>query len=74
MSWPQDLSKLTIEELAALHRDNEAWSKNLKLRVKILGGAKTAGDFSEDEYDSSMKAINRDIAECIRRGQLLGKL
>ena len=74
MSWPEDLAKITPEEFATLHRANEAWSKNLKLRFKILGDAKTAGDFSEDEYDSSMKSINKDIAECIRRGQLLGKL
>jgi hypothetical protein len=43
MSWPEDLSRLTIEELADLYRANEAWAKDLKRRVKILTDGKVAG-------------------------------
>ena len=74
MSWPEDLTKLSIEGLADLYRANEAWSKDLKQRVKILTDGKAAGVISEDAYANSMKSTNKDIAECVRRRQLLGKL
>ena len=74
MPWPEDLAKLTIEELADLYRANEAWSNDLNRRVKILMDGKAAGVIGEDDYASGMKITNKDIAECIRRRQLLGKL
>ena len=74
MEWPDDLSKLTIEELAGLHRANEAWSNDLKRRVKILTDGKAVGAIGKDDYANGMKSINKDIAECVRRTQLLGKL
>jgi len=74
MSWPENLAKLTIEELADLYRTNETWSNDLKLRVKILMDGKAVGVIGEHEYDISIKSTNKDIAECIRRRQLLGKL
>ena len=49
-AWPEDLTKLTIDELADLYRANEAWSKDLKERVKILTKGKAAGVISEDTY------------------------
>lgn len=71
MSWADNLVNIATDELAALRLDNEEWSRNLILRIKTLIHAKTAGDISEDEYDSSIIATNKDIAECIRRNQLL---
>jgi hypothetical protein len=71
MAWPEDLTKTTAEELTTLHLTNEAWSKQLKLRVKRLIDGKAAGDIGEDEYTSSLKATNKDTAECIRRSELL---
>ncbi len=52
-AWLEDLSKLTIEELADMYRANEAWSSDLKLRVKLLMDGKVAGVISEDVYASS---------------------
>jgi hypothetical protein len=74
MSWPEDLTKLTIEELADLYRANEAWAKDLKRRVKILTDGKVAGVIGEHDYASGMESANKDIGECVRRRQLLGKL
>jgi hypothetical protein len=71
MAWPEDLSKLTIEELADMYRANEAWDKDLKLRVKLLMDGKAVGGVSDDVYASTMKITNKDIAECVRRSQLL---
>jgi hypothetical protein len=73
-AWLEDLSKLTIEELAALHRANEAWYEDLKQRVKLLTDGKAVGVIGEDDYTNSMKVTNKDIADCVRRRQLLGKL
>jgi hypothetical protein len=74
MEWPDDLSKLTIEQLADLYRANEIWSKDLKQRVKLLIDGRASGAISENVYDSGMTSTNKDIAECVRRSQLLGKL
>jgi hypothetical protein len=70
-SWPEDLSTLTSEELAVLHRANEEWFTDLKLRVQLLTDGKTVGVIGEDNFARSMKSINKDIAECVRRRQLL---
>ena len=35
---------------------------------------RAAGVISEDAYANGMKTTNKDIAECVRRSQLLGKL
>jgi hypothetical protein len=48
--------------------------KDLKLRVKILMDGKAAGVIGEDAYANTMKSINKDMAECVRRSQSLGKL
>jgi hypothetical protein len=74
MEWPDDLSKLTIEQLADLYRANEIWSKDLKQRVKLLIDGRASGAISENVYDSGITSTNKDIAECVRRSQLLGKL
>jgi len=74
MNWPEDLSGLTIEELATLQSRNEIWEKELKLHVKLLVDAKTAGQISDDEFATQIAVTNKDIAECVRRHQLLGKL
>lgn len=74
MSWPENLTKLTIEELGVLHRRNEVWAKQLRLQVKLLMDTKTAGQISEDQYANQITITNKDIAECVRRRQLLGKL
>jgi hypothetical protein len=71
MSWPEDLTKTTAKELATLHLTNEAWSKELKLRIKRLMNGKAAGDIGKDEHASSLNATNKDTVECIRRRQLL---
>ena len=71
MAWPDDLTKTTAKELATLHLTNEAWSKELKLRLKRLTDGKLTGDIGTDEYASSMNSTTQDIAECIRRRQLL---
>jgi hypothetical protein len=74
MSWPKDIAKVTIEELADLYRANEAWRKDLNLRVKILMDGKAAGVIGENNYATSMRVTNKDIAECVRRRELLGRL
>ena len=74
IAWPEDLAKLSIDELAALHRANEVWAKDLKQRIKILTDGKALGAIGEDDYANGMKSINKDIAECVRRSQLLCKL
>ena len=74
MAWPEDLTKLTIEELADLYRANQVWSKDLKQRVKLLMDGRASGAISENVYDSGMTSTNKDIAECVRRIQVLGKL
>jgi hypothetical protein len=74
LAWPEDLAKLKIEDLVNLYRANEAWFKDLSLRVKILTDGKAAGVIGEDNYATTMRITNKDIAECIRRRKLLGKL
>jgi hypothetical protein len=74
MEWPDDFSKLNIEQLADLYRANEIWSKDLKQRVKLLIDGRASGAISENVYDSGITSTNKDIAECVRRSQLLGKL
>src|SRR5712671_5747909 len=59
-SWPEDLSTLTSEELAVLHRANEEWFTDLKLRVQLLTDGKTVGVIGEDNFARSMKCINKD--------------
>jgi hypothetical protein len=73
MSWQEDLKKNTAEELAALRQANDAWSKDLNLRVKILmeGLMKSKITDGVDEYASGLRNTNKDIAECSRRSQLL---
>jgi hypothetical protein len=49
-------------------------AKQLRLQVKLLMDTKTAGQISEDEYANQITITNKDIAECVRRRQLVGKL
>jgi hypothetical protein len=74
LAWPEDLAKLRIEELAVLYRANDAWSRDLSKRVKILMDGKAAGVISEDNYATTMRITNKDIAECGRRRQLLANI
>jgi hypothetical protein len=74
LAWPEDLAKLKIEELADLFRANEAWSRDLSQRVRILTNGKAAGVISEDDYATTMRITNKDIAECVRRRQLLANI
>jgi hypothetical protein len=69
MSWP-DLTKLSAEELAALHEENEAWGKEIRIRIKNLHG-KVAGGIGKDEYAAIRKIAFKDMNEYRRRGRLL---
>ena len=71
MSWPEDLTKITPEELAALHEENEAWGKDLRIRIKGLTDRKVAGDIGQDEYATNRKIANKGMNEYRRRGRLL---
>ena len=64
MSWPEDLTKITAEELAALHQENEAWGKDLRIRIQGL----MAGDL---EHATNRKTAKKDMNEYRRRGRLL---
>jgi hypothetical protein len=71
MAWPEDLTKITAEELAALHQENEAWGKDLRIRIKGLMDGKVAGDIGKDEYATNRKIANKGMNEYRRRGRLL---
>ncbi len=71
MSWPEDLTKIAPEELAALHRENEAWGKDLRIRIKALMDGKIAGHIGKDEYVTNRKIANKGMNEYRRRGRLL---
>jgi hypothetical protein len=71
MAWREDLTKITPEELAELHEENEAWGKDLRLRIKGLVDGNVAGDIGRDEYLTNRKIANKDMNEYRRRGRLL---
>ena len=71
MSWPEDLTKITPEELAALREENEAWGNDLRIRIKGLMDGQVAGDIGKDEYATNRKIANKGMNEYRRRGRLL---
>jgi len=71
MAWPEDITKITPDELAALHKENEAWGKDLRIRIKGLMDGKVAGQIGKDEYAANRKIANKDMNEYRRRGRLL---
>jgi hypothetical protein len=71
MSWTEDLTKITPQELDALHQENEAWGKDLRIRIKGLMVGKIAGDIGMDEYATNRKIANKGMNEYRRRGRLL---
>jgi hypothetical protein len=71
MAWAEDLTKITSEELAALHQENEAWGKDLRIRIKGLVDGNVAGDIGRDEYLTNRKIANKGMNEYRRRGRLL---
>jgi hypothetical protein len=71
MVWPEDHTKIAAEELAALHEENEAWGKTLRIRIKGLVDGNVAGDIGRDEYFTNRKIANKGMNEYRRRGRLL---
>ena len=71
MSWPEDLTKITIEELVTLCRENDAWAMDLRIRFKGLMESKIAGIISEGEFASNLKSANEGATECRHRGEML---
>jgi hypothetical protein len=71
MVWPEDLTKITAEELAALHEENEAWGKELRIRIKNLLDGEVAGDIGKNECAANRKIASKDMNEYRRRGRVL---
>jgi hypothetical protein len=71
MSWPEDLTKIAPEELEVLYQQNEAWGKDLRIRIKGLIDGKIAGHIGKDEYVTNRKIANKGMNEYRRRGRLL---
>ena len=71
MSWPEDLTTITIEELVTLCRETEAWAKDLRIQFKGLLESKIAGVISEGESASNLKRAEESATECRRRGEML---
>jgi hypothetical protein len=71
MAWPEDLTKINPEELEALYQENEAWGKDLRIRIKGLMDGKVAGDIAKHEYATNRKIANTGMNEYRRRGRRL---
>ena len=70
--WSEDLSQFTVEEVVLAQRENRAWYKELQCKVAALIDTKLAKQISPEEYANEHNPLKVELAECKRRGRILG--
>ena len=70
-TWPEDLSKNTLEEVIGYEAMNAESSRNLRIRSKAIVNSKLTGTISREEYLVGRMQTAEEVAECKRRRSLL---
>ena len=60
-----------MEEVVRLVVENRAWNKELRLNTRMLVSNRLSKQIDAEEYATSRKLANEDVAECKRRGIFL---
>lgn len=68
MVWPEDLKKISAEELAALHEENEAWGKDLRIRF----GKDATNCKDMNEYRRRGRLLMHELSERSKRALRAG--
>lgn len=68
---PDDLSRLTREELRDVAAENRAWGRRLREATTALVNARLSKSISQQEYSAQRQAAIQEAAEYMRRAELL---
>jgi hypothetical protein len=71
--WPEEFSRCSLEELAALRNDNRVWYRELRADISLVMDRKLAKQMSPELYAVDRTRYIEDMAECRRRTAMLGK-
>jgi len=67
----EDFSKCSMEEVVRSVTENRAWNKELRLSTRVLVSSRLAKQIGADEYATTRRLTNENVAECERRRIIL---
>lgn len=71
LTWHDDFSTSSLEEVLRYQTENRAWSKELRFRSNALVNSRLANEITQEEYLANRKLTRQDAEECQRRAAIL---
>ena len=71
LTWRDDFSTSSLEEVLRYQIENRAWSKELRFRSNALVNSRLANEITQEDYLASRKLTRQDAEECQRRAAIL---
>jgi hypothetical protein len=71
LTWRDDFSTSSLEEVLRYQTENRAWSKELRFRSNALVNSRLANEITQEDYLANRKLTRQDAEECQRRAAIL---
>jgi len=71
LSWPEDFSTCTLDEVLGWLAENRAWNKEIRVKTTTLVNRRLSKSISQDDYLATRKLVHEESMECRRRANII---